>query len=108
MGLGRMPGPPVLETEGWRKVLPILSAEVLHKLPMLVVVQHCQRDITEGCGPRQYGAGRAAGAQQEAAEVRATTRANPERCIIALDVKPRTAQSHGTKPSTPLWPAPRA
>jgi hypothetical protein len=65
---------------------PVIQGEVLLKFAIGAVVDVARPGITRGVGARQYGAGRAGGAELEVHEVRAAARVRPEDPIGAVDV----------------------
>ena len=69
------------------KIRPVLCGEVLLKLAMGIISRGAEKQLGVGFGPRQFGAGRAAGAASEVAEVRAAAAAFPDNVILSLDVK---------------------
>ena len=69
------------------KIRPVLCGEVLLKVAIGIASRAAEKQLGVGVGPRQFGAGRAAGAAAEVAEVRAAAAAYPDSPILTLDVK---------------------
>ena len=66
---------------------PVACAEALLKYAVGAQVELQGRRLKEALGPRQFGAGNAAGASAQIAQVRAHAKAQPGRALLQLDLR---------------------